>query len=115
MSAAFAPQPDTSHVYQIDAERRFEIQPSSPTHLQSFIAEMDGEAWLWCFRCERAFQLGEARSMASGSDAPTPIAAAKPWTSGRGTRFAPLSATSPSLLTTPCAIPSRRREHHQPG
>jgi len=66
MPAAIVLQPRMSHVYEVDAERRFEIQPSRPTHVHSFVVEKDLAAWLWCFRCERAFQLGEAPNTAFG-------------------------------------------------
>ena len=62
MPAAIALQSKRSHVYEVDADRRFEIHVSRPTHLHSFVVEMEPAAWLWCFRCERAFQFGEASS-----------------------------------------------------
>ena len=65
MPAASASTSD-SHVFEVDADQRFEVHASSPTHSHLFVVERDADAWLWCFRCERAFQVAEARNTALG-------------------------------------------------
>src|SRR2546428_8613143 len=34
--------------------------PACPTPLVSHVGSAPADAWLWCFRCERAFQAGDA-------------------------------------------------------